>query len=231
LGIIWDGDGDRCIFLDEQGEFIEPYFMTAILSEIMLKKYPGGKILHDFRLTWAIDEVVKNNCGISLAIKAGWSNFLPKMTRERILFGGETSGHYFFSNLLTGGAKGENFVFGDGILPVLFILEKLSQTGKSFSQLLEPYRQNYFVSGERNFKINSPEKLLKTLEEKYKDAQIISHLDGLTVEYNNPPAGGWRFNFRLSQTEPVTRLNLESRNRKLLAEKIREIEKIIKSCH
>lgn len=229
LGVIWDGDGDRCIFLDEQGKLVEPYFITAILSEIILKKNPKAKILHDLRLTWAIDETVKSNGGFSFAIKAGWSNFLPQMAKEKILFGGETSGHYFFSNLLIDDTKKENFVFGDGILPILFILEKLSQTGKKLSQLAEPYRQNYFVSGERNFKVSSPEKLLKILEGKYKDAKIISHLDGLTVEYNDPPAGGWRFNLRSSQTELMMRLNIEAKNRTLLAEKIREIEKIIKS--
>ncbi len=216
LGVIWDGDGDRAIFLDEEGKFVEPYFITTLLAEIILKENPRAKILYDPRLTWAIEETVKKNGGVPVISKAGWSNFLPKMLKEKILFGGEASGHYFFLR--------ENFVIGDGLIPVLLILKHLSQTKKKISQLVEPLRQKYFISGERNFKIHLPEKLLKALEQRYLDALKISHLDGLVVEYKD-----WRFNLRPSQTESLMRLNTEAKSQVLLKEKIRELEKVINS--
>ena len=152
---------------------------------------------------------------------AGLSIFLPLMLKEKILFGGEASGHYFFLR--------ENFVMGDGLIPVLLMLKYLSQIRKKLSQLIEPYRLKYFISGERNFKVSSPEKVLNALEKKYSDASQISHLDGLSAEYDDSPAGEWRFNLRPSHTEPLMRLNIEAKTQALLKEKIRELEKLIHS--
>ncbi|MFH1392626.1 MAG: hypothetical protein ABIG90_03055 [bacterium] len=203
FSVKWDADGDRVFFKDEKNQKVPSYFIGALLAKIIQKKYPKAKILHDARLFWAIQETAKN----THACKAGWSNFLNYMRKNKIFFGVEASGHYYFNR---------EFVINDSLIPILLIVEQ----NKSLSELVKSYRQKYFISGEINFKkkIN-----LKELEKKYQDAKI-SHLDGLSIEYKN-----WRFNIRQSQTENLWRLNIEARSKNILKQKQKELEKIIKT--
>jgi len=208
--VSWDADGDRVFFKDEKNKKVPAYFITALLAEIIQQKYPKAKIAHDSRLVWAIRETVKNTC----ICKAGWSNFLNFIRKNRILFGGETSGHYYFAS------SASKLVLNDGLIPVLLIAEKIAKTGKSLAELIRPYQAQYFISPEINFK----EKIdLKKLEKNYLGAKI-SHLDGLSIEYPD-----YRFNLRPSQTENLWRLNIEARDKNLLQAKKKELRQKIKA--
>lgn len=223
----WDADGDRVFFKDEHGRKIPAYFITALLAKIIKQKYPKAKIAHDSRLVWAIQEAAQNTC----VCQAGWSNFLKFMHKNKILFGGEASGHYYFASFAskikrfssreaTRGSYyfNRDFILNDGLIPVVLIAEHIAKTKKTLSELISPYQAKYFVSPEINFKkkIDS-----KKIEKDYQDAQI-SYSDGLSVEYPD-----WRFNLRPSRTENLWRLNLEARDKKILAQKQKELyEKI-----
>ncbi len=213
FGVAWDADADRCFFFDEAGEFIEGYFITALLAKIILKKYPGSKIIFDPRLTWANIDTVTENGGIPIINKCGHSFFKDRMRREDAAFAGEMSAHYYFR---------DNFYADNGMIPFMMMLEALSVTGSSLSQLLSPLRSKYFVSGEINKTVNSAQKIIDFLEDKYRDS-TIDHIDGLSIEYPE-----WRFNLRPSNTEPLLRLNLEARSRDLMEEKRDEIVRLIR---
>lgn len=214
LGVSWDGDGDRCFFADEKANFIEGYFITAILAKEILKKYPGGKILIDPRLIWATTEEINNSGGTTIISKPGMTIIADKMKQENAVFAGEMSSHFYFK---------ENFYRDNGVIPLFLILEMISKYNTTLSKLALPYTSKYFISGEINFETENKDEIIKIAEEKYKDGKI-EYIDGLSVEYQD-----WRFNLRKSNTEPLLRLNLEARSENLMQEKTKDLFNLIKS--
>jgi phosphomannomutase len=200
LGIAWDGDADRCFFIDDTGRFVDGDFLTAILAEHLLAKaesdptHPAA-ILYDIRASRAVADVVARAGGVAHANRVGHAFFKARMRGEGAIFGGEVSGHYYFHDFYNADS---------GTIPALLVLEKLSVEGKRLSELLEPYRSTYFISGEINSEVADGEAKMVALEERYSDARI-SHLDGVSVDYDD-----WHFNVRPSNTEPLLRLCLES---------------------
>ncbi len=195
LGIAWDGDADRCFFIDDTGEFVDGDFLTAILAEHLLDKTPGADILYDVRASRAVADTVSRVGGTPHANRVGHAFFKTRMRDEGAIFGGEVSGHYYFHDFYNADS---------GTVPALLILEKLSVEGKKMSELLEPLRSKYFISGEINSEVSDGEARMRELEERFSDGKI-SHLDGTSVDYDD-----WHFNVRLSNTEPLLRLTLES---------------------
>jgi phosphomannomutase len=198
LGIAWDGDADRCFFIDDTGRFVDGDFLTAVLAEHLLAKsdptHPAS-ILYDIRASRAVADVVQRAGGVAHANRVGHAFFKTRMRDEGAIFGGEVSGHYYFHDF---------FNADSGTIPALLVLEKLSVEGKRMSELLEPYRSKYFISGEINSEVADGEAKMAELQERYGDARI-SHLDGVSVDYDD-----WHFNVRPSNTEPLLRLCLES---------------------
>ena len=197
LGIAWDGDADRCFFIDDTGRFVDGDFLTAILAEHLLAKAGGDNeaILYDIRASRAVADVVARAGGVAHANRVGHAFFKARMRDEGAIFGGEVSGHYYFHDF---------YDADSGTIPALLVLEKLSVEGKRLSQLLEPYRATYFISGEINSEVADGEAKMAELQERYADARL-SHLDGVSVDYDD-----WHFNVRPSNTEPLLRLCLES---------------------
>jgi phosphomannomutase len=195
LGIAWDGDADRCFFIDDTGRFVDGDFMTAILAEHLLAKKPGSAILYDVRASRAVPDIVSAAGGTAHANRVGHAFFKTRMRDEGAIFGGEVSGHYYFHDFYNADS---------GTIPALLILEKLSVEGKTMSELLEPLRSKYFISGEINSEVSDAEAKMRELEERYSDGRI-SHLDGVSVDYDD-----WHLNVRPSNTEPLLRLTLES---------------------
>jgi phosphomannomutase len=195
LGIAWDGDGDRCFFIDDTGRFVDGDFLTAILAEHLLGKDPGASVLYDIRASRAVADVVARAGGVAHANRVGHAFFKTRMRDEGAIFGGEVSGHYYFH---------EFYNADSGTIPALLVLEKLSVEGKRMSELLEPYRSTYFISGEINSEVADGEAKMTELEQRYAGARI-THLDGVSVDYDD-----WHFNVRPSNTEPLLRLCLES---------------------
>jgi phosphomannomutase len=195
LGIAWDGDADRCFFIDDQGNFVDGDFLTALLAESMFEKNPGATVLYDVRASWAVKDVAEQAGGKALMNRVGHAFFKTRMREEHAVFGGEVSGHYYFHDF---------YCADSGTIPALLILELLSKRGKRMSELLEPYRSKYFISGEINSEVSDGEAKIEELAAKYEDGHQYS-LDGLSVEYDD-----WHFNVRPSNTEPLLRLCLES---------------------
>jgi phosphomannomutase len=198
LGIAWDGDADRCFFIDDTGAFVDGDFLTALLSESMLQKNPPPPtptILYDVRASWAVPELIERLGGRALINRVGHAYFKTRMREENGVFGGEVSGHYYFRDF---------YCADSGTLPALLILEQLSNSGKRMSELLEPYRSKYFISGEINSEVSDPQGKLEELAVHYADADQ-SRLDGISINYED-----WHFNVRPSNTEPLLRLCLES---------------------
>jgi phosphomannomutase len=195
LGIAWDGDADRCFFVDDTGRFVDGDFLTAILAEHLLAKKPGSAILYDVRASRAVPDIVTAAGGKAYANRVGHAFFKTRMRDEGAIFGGEVSGHYYFHDFYNADS---------GTIPALLILEKLSVEGKKMSELLQPLRSKYFISGEINSEVTDQEGKMRELEERYSDGRI-SHLDGVSVDYDD-----WHFNVRPSNTEPLLRLTLES---------------------
>jgi phosphomannomutase len=212
LAVAWDADGDRCYLADENGLFIEGCHLTAILAEHLLKKHPGDKIVYDPRNIWAVEETVKQAGGTALMNKAGHTFIKARMRSEKALFAGEMSGHFYFRDF---------FGADNGILPFLYFLEIIKETGLPVSKIVAPYREKYFVSGEVNFKVGDVASTLKKVEEKYSNGQI-DRIDGLSVSYDN-----WRFNLRSSNTEPLLRLNVEAKDRQTCETKLEELTGIL----
>jgi len=206
LGIAFDGDGDRIIFVDEKGEMIPSDFITCLISQRILRQKPGTKILYNICSSNIIKDVVEESGGIAMAGKIGHTFIEERMKKEKVFFSGEFSGHYFLSPY-----------FFEVPLFVLFkVLEEISQSGKTISQLVRPF-QKYFHSGQINMKVEDKKKKLKELEEKFKGGKI-SHLDGLRIDFKN-----WWFNARPSNTEDLLRIVVEARTKKLMEEKKKEI--------
>jgi phosphomannomutase len=195
LGIAWDGDADRCFFIDDTGRFVDGDFLTAIFAEHLLAKKPGSAILYDVRASRAVPDIVAAAGGTAHANRVGHAFFKTRMRDEGAIFGGEVSGHYYFHDFYNADS---------GTVPALLMLEKLSVEGKKLSELLEPLRSKYFISGEINSEVADGEAKMRELEERYSDAEI-SHLDGVSIDYPD-----WHFNVRPSNTEPLLRLTLES---------------------
>ena len=213
IGIAWDGDADRCFFIDDRGEFVEGYYITALLIEAILRKHPGEKVIFDNRLIWANLEAARRNKGIPLLNRAGHSFIKARMRQENAIFGGEASGHYYFR---------ENFYADNGMIPALLILELLSVKNLKMSELVQPLKSRYFISGEINIQVKDPGELLQRTREAFSDGEI-SLLDGVSVDYPE-----WRFNLRPSQTEPLVRLNVEAKSAELLEKKTSELLEFLK---
>jgi phosphomannomutase len=195
LGIAWDGDADRCFFIDETGRFVDGDFLTALLAESLLQKNPGEAILYDVRASRAVADTVAQAGGTAYVNRVGHAFFKTRMRAEGSLFGGEVSGHYYFRDF---------YCADSGTIPALLVLELLSRTGKSMSQLLEPYRSRYFISGEINSEVSDQAAKMAELAARYDDAEQ-KQLDGISIDYPD-----WHFNVRPSNTEPLLRLCLES---------------------
>jgi len=196
LGIAWDGDADRCFFIDETGEFIDGDFLTALLAESLLRKRPPGEaVLYDVRASRAVADTVARAGGVAEINRVGHAFFKKRMRAEGSLFGGEVSGHYYFRDF---------YCADSGTLPALLVLELICDSGLTLSQLLAPYRARYFISGEINSTVNDPAARIEAIAAHYGDARQ-DRLDGISVDYDD-----WHFNVRASNTEPLLRLCLES---------------------
>jgi phosphomannomutase/phosphomannomutase/phosphoglucomutase len=198
LGIAWDGDFDRCFLFDETGRFIEGYYIVGLLSEAFLKQNPGAKIVHDPRLTWNTIDIVNSLSGIAVQSKTGHAFIKERMRLEDAVYGGEMSAHHYF----------RDFSYCDsGMIPWLLVIELISKSGKMLSQLVDERMLRFPASGEINRTIAQPEATIERVKKHYqKDAQHVDFTDGLSMEF-----GSWRFNLRCSNTEPLVRLNVESR--------------------
>jgi phosphomannomutase len=195
LGIAWDGDADRCFFIDDTGEFVAGDFLTALLAESILRKDQGAAILYDVRASRAVPDTVDRAGGHPYINRVGHAFFKTRMREVGAAFGGEVSGHYYFHDF---------YCADSGTIPALLILELLSVEGKKLSELLEPLRSKYFISGEINSEVEDQEGKMQELRERYWDGRV-SELDGISIDYDD-----WHFNVRPSNTEPLLRLNLES---------------------
>ncbi len=197
LAVSWDADGDRCYIADENGEFIEGCHLTALLAEHLLKKSPGKKVIYDPRNVWAVEGTVKAAGGTPILNKVGHTFIKNRMKQEGALFAGEMSGHFYYQSFWNA---------DNGLLTFLTFLELLAQSGKKVSELVAPLRQEYFMSGEINFRVVDPKAATETVMEEFGDGQV-DKTDGVSVDH-----GDWRFNLRSSNTEPLLRLNVEARD-------------------
>lgn len=213
LGIAWDGDFDRCFLFDENADFIEGYYIVGLLAEVFLQKEPGAKIMYDPRLTWNTEAILEKNGGVPVRCKSGHAFMKECMRANGVLYGGEMSAHHYF----------RDFSYCDsGMIPWLLVTELMCRTGKKLSQLVGERVEMFPCSGEINRKVEDSAAILAALAEKYADGQQ-DHMDGLSVAYDN-----WRFNVRVSNTEPVMRLNLETKGDvKLMEEKTKELLALI----
>ena len=215
LGIAWDGDGDRCFFIDDTGEFVAGDFLAALLAESILRKEPGATILYDVRASRAVRDVVSQHGGVAEVNRVGHAFFKTRMRDTGAAFGGEVSGHYYFRDF---------YCADSGTLPALLMLELLSVEGTRLSELLAPLRGSYFISGEINSEVSDQEGKMRELASRYSDGEI-GELDGISVDYDD-----WHFNVRPSNTEPLLRLNLESvRSEEHMREKRDEVLTLIRS--
>ena len=195
LGIAWDGDADRCFFIDDNGEFVDGDFLTALLSRLVLRKHPGANIVYDVRASRAVPDTVSAAGGTPHVNRVGHAFFKQAMREHDAQFGGEVSGHYYFR---------EFWCADSGTLPALFVLELLGVEGRSLSELVGEFRERYFISGEINSEVADQQAKMEEIAAAHPDAEI-SWLDGVSVDYPD-----WHFNVRPSNTEPLLRLNLES---------------------
>jgi phosphomannomutase len=217
IGIAWDGDADRCFFIDGSGEFVPGDYVTSLLAEAFLLKQPGATIIYDLRASYAVKDVVAKYGGTSLMNRVGHAFFKKRMRETNAVFGGEVTGHYYFR---------DNFYADNGFIPALLMLELMSKRKRTLGELLEPLRQRYFISGEINTKLPAMEAMAAKLEAiaaRYKDARRYT-LDGISIEYPD-----WHFNVRPSNTEPLLRLNLEAKTPELMSAKRDEVLALIRA--
>jgi phosphomannomutase len=216
LGVAYDGDADRCFFVDDTGEFVPGDFVTALLAQAMLAKEPGGKVIYDVRASWAVPRAIEDAGGVPLVNRVGHAFIKHRMREEDALFAGEVSAHYYF----------RDFTQADtGVVPFLVMLELLSRAGRPLSELLAPFRERYFLTGEINTPVADVPSKLRELEERFAaDGGRISHLDGVSVDFDD-----WHFNVRPSNTEPLLRLNLEALSEPLMEAKRDEVLDLIRS--
>ncbi|MFA5777132.1 MAG: phosphomannomutase/phosphoglucomutase [Parcubacteria group bacterium] len=216
FGVAWDADADRCFFFTEKGEFIEGYFVTALLGKILLERNPGATILHDPRLIWAIQDIARENGGKDIVTKSGHTFIKERMRKDNVVFGGEMSAHYYFKDY---------FYCDNGLIPFVMMLEFLSTQSKTLSEIMtEMFWKKYFVSGEINSEVSDVKSKISEAKEKYSTgSKGIDEIDGVSIEYEN-----WRFNLRGSNTEPVIRLNVEAKSKELMEEKRDELLNLIR---
>ena len=217
IGIAWDGDADRCFFIDGSGEFVAGDFVTALLAEAFLIKHPGAKIVYDVRASYAVKDTAAKYGSEALMNRVGHAFFKRRMREDNAIFGGEVTGHYYFR---------DNFYADNGFIPALLILELMSRKGQTLHQLLAPLREKYFISGEINTKVGDMKTALKkidALSAKYQSGKVYT-MDGVSVEYPD-----WHFNVRGSNTEPMLRLNLEATTQKEMEAKRDEVLAFIRS--
>ena len=205
LGIAFDGDADRCFFVDDAGEFVPGDFVTALLAESLLAKEPGGTIIYDVRASWAVRDVVERLGGKALPNRVGHAFIKLRMREVDAVFAGEVSGHYYFRDF---------YRADSGTIPALLMLELLSRRGQKLSEILLPFRERYFLTGELNTPVADVALTLQRLKEHFADQGEISHLDGISVT-----AADWHLNVRPSNTEPLLRLNLEALDAALMERK------------
>jgi phosphomannomutase/phosphoglucomutase len=217
MGIAWDGDFDRCFLFDEKGNFIEGYYIVGLLAEFFLKKHPGEKVIHDPRLTWNTIDIVKREKGIPLQNRTGHAFIKERMRKENALYGGEMSAHHYF----------RDFAYCDsGMIPWLLVCETINATEKPLSFLVQTRMEAYPCSGEINYKVHNPQETILKISNHFSSLNPhVDTTDGLSLEFSE-----WRLNVRSSNTEPLLRLNIETRNNPLLLkEKTRELEQMIKA--
>ncbi len=214
IGFAFDGDGDRFFTIDDRGQFVSGDFLTAILGNYLLEKYPGSKILYDVRASWAVPDLVKENGGTPLMERVGHAFIKQRMSNENAVFAGEVSGHYYF----------RDFFFADsGLVPSLYLLEMLAKRNMKMSDMLRELEAKYFITGEINSEVADQQAKMNELAERYKDADQ-HRMDGISVSYPS-----WHFNVRPSNTEPLLRLNLEAKSREEMEQRRDEVLGIIRS--
>ena len=216
VGIAWDGDADRCFFIDGNGEFVPGDFVTALLAQTFLLKHPTETIVYDVRASHAVKDIVAFHGGTALMNRVGHAFFKKRMREEKAIFGGEITGHYYFR---------DNYFADNGFIPALLLLELMSSRGETLSELLVPFRQKYFISGELNTEMADMVAADTTIDElarRYQDGDVY-YMDGVSVEYDS-----WHFNVRASNTEPLIRLNIEATSRATLEEKRNELQCFIR---
>lgn len=218
MGIAWDGDFDRCFLFDENGEFIEGYYIVGLLAEAFLKKEPGAKIIHDPRLTWNTIDICQQHGGQAIQSKTGHAFIKERMRKENAIYGGEMSAHHYF----------RDFAYCDsGMIPWLLVAELMSRQGKKLSELVGARMAAYPCSGEINYTVSDAKAVLAAVQAHFAEQNPkVDTTDGLSLEFAD-----WRMNIRSSNTEPLLRLNLESRgNPALVAEQVATIERVIELC-
>ena len=214
LGIAFDGDADRCFFVDDSGDFVPGDFVTALLARSMLDKEPGGTIIYDVRASWAVPDTVRAAGGTPVVNRVGHAFIKHRMREVGAVFAGEVSGHYYFRDFSQADS---------GTIPALLMLELVSKEGRKLSELLQPFRQRYYLTGEINTTVADAPGALRELEERFGPEGEVSHLDGLSVT-----AEDWHMNVRPSNTEPLLRLNLEALSEELMERKRDEVLKVIR---
>jgi phosphomannomutase len=214
LGVAYDGDGDRCFFVDDTGEFVPGDFVTALLAEAILAKEGGGTVLYDVRASRAVPEAIERAGGEPLVNRVGHAYIKHRMREEGAVFGGEVSAHYYFRDFSQADS---------GVVPFLLMLELISKRGRKLSELLAPFRERFFITGEINTPVADVAAKLRELEERYADGRV-SKLDGVSIDYDD-----WHFNVRPSNTEPLLRLNLEASSQRLMEEKRDEVIGLIRA--
>jgi len=213
FGVAFDGDADRCFFVDDTGEFVPGDFITALFAESILARESGGKVIYDVRASWAVPQVIRGAGGVPLVNRVGHAYIKQRMREEGAVFGGEVSAHYYFRDFSQADS---------GTIPFLLMCELVSRRGK-LSETLAPFRAQYFITGEINTPVPDVDGKLRELELAFGDEGEVSHLDGLSIE-----ADDWHFNVRPSNTEPLLRLNLEALSQELMEAKRDEVIDIIR---
>lgn len=214
LGVAFDGDADRCFFVDDRGEFVPGDFVTALLAQSILEREPGGRIIYDVRASWAVPDTVAAAGGEALVNRVGHAFIKHRMRKENAVFAGEVSGHYYFRDY---------FQADSGVIPMLLVLELVSRRGRPLSEILAPFRERYFLTGEINTPVADVALKLQELKERFGPEGEVSHLDGVSVS-----ARDWHLNVRPSNTEPLLRLNLEARSEALMEAKRDEVLALIR---
>jgi len=214
LAAIWDADADRCMFLDETGEFISGAYVTAMLADVLLTKHGGdNKIIFDPRVIWPTIKVCEQHGAEPIISKSGHAFIKDRMRKENAIFAGEMSAHYYFR---------ENFYADNGVIPFLLLLEHLSRTGKPFSEVMRPYMAGHYMSGELNYRVSDVNQTIDAVKQRYASTGREDLTDGYSLNTDD-----WRFNIRPSNTEPLLRLNIEARKPGLVEMLRAEIETII----
>jgi len=215
FGVAYDGDADRCFFVDDTGDFVPGDFTTALFAEQVLEREPGGKVIYDVRASWAVPEAIRAGGGVPLVNRVGHAFIKQRMRDEHAVFGGEVSAHYYFRDFSQADS---------GVVPFLLMCELVSKRGR-LSEVLARFRSRYFITGEINTPVADVDAKLRELEQRFgaADGARVSHLDGVSVEFED-----WHFNVRPSNTEPLLRLNLEARSAELMERKRDEVLAVIR---